>query len=232
MADNIYIYHTSPNQKTVVTKKTESGAASPYGICNVSAVLTAAKELSDRSFKLYMRMNLHQDGHTYALSPIEINGAIGMSDKRYRDAVNELIDKGYLVQSEKHKALYVFYEFPQLDNKYSGLPISPDNPAETDTSSTQSGRITRPFCTDNPSISGGEIPHNITSHSTFNSTEDNNGRRSIEEDYKHTVTKQEAKRKEALASAGVCYDPDDFNMYQAPESPTDYLSDLDDDLPF
>ena len=31
-----------------------------------------SKELSDRAFKLYIRMNLHQDNHTYALSPASI----------------------------------------------------------------------------------------------------------------------------------------------------------------
>lgn len=235
MSDKIYIWQTSPNQKTVVTKKTESGAASPYGICNVAAVLMAAKALSDRAFKLYMRMNLHQDGHTYALSPVEINGAIGMSDKRYRDAVNELIDKGYLVQSDKHKALYSFYEFPQLDNKQSGLPISPDNPSEIGTSSTQNGRITRPFRTDNPSISGGEILHNITSHNTSDNTvNSNNMGYSLTDEYNAFVIQkeQEQRRKVDMASQIAAYDEDDARMYEPPELGGEHDTDLENELPF
>ena len=109
MADNIYIYHTSPNQKSIVTHKTTSDDTHIYSKYNVDATMSAAKELSDRAFKLYARLNLHQDGHVYALSPIAIQADIGMSDKRYREAVKELTDKGYLVQQEKHKSLYVFY---------------------------------------------------------------------------------------------------------------------------
>lgn len=111
-----YIY-TSPNQKIITTKKTISDDAHIYGICNIDATLTAAKELTDRAFKLYLRMSLHQDGYTYALSPVEICNSIGMSDKRYRDAVNELIAKKYLVQSEDHKNVFVFYENPHSCNE-------------------------------------------------------------------------------------------------------------------
>ena len=63
---NIYIYQTSPNQRSIITKKTLSNKDNPYAICNTMATLTAAKELTDRAFKLYIRMSLHQDGHTYA----------------------------------------------------------------------------------------------------------------------------------------------------------------------
>jgi len=111
-----YIY-TSPNQKIITTKKTISDDTHIYGICNIDATLTAAKELTDRAFKLYLRMSLHQDGYTYALSPIEIYNSIGMSDKRYRDAVNELIAKNYLVQSEDYKNVFVFYENPHSCNE-------------------------------------------------------------------------------------------------------------------
>lgn len=112
-----YIY-TSPNQKIITTKKTISDDAHIYGICNISATLSAAKELTDRAFKLYLRMSLHQDGYTYALSPVEICNSIGMSDKRYREAVNELITKNYLTQSENQRNMFVFYENPHsLDEK-------------------------------------------------------------------------------------------------------------------
>ena len=146
MANNVYVYHTSPNQKSIITHKTVSDDAHIYGKCNVDATMSAAKELSDKAFKLYVRLNLHQDGYTYALSPVAIQADIGMSDKRYRLAVQELTKKGYLVQQEKHKSLYVFYEFPQRDDKhYRQEPKTPDNPAESAVSSTQNGRITRPF---------------------------------------------------------------------------------------
>lgn len=175
MADNIYIYHTSPNQKSIVTHKTTSDEEHIYSKYNVDATLSAAKELSDRAFKLYARMNLHQDGHIYALSPVAIHADIGMSDKRYREAVKELTDKGYLVQQEKHKSLYVFYEFPQRDDEYYRQePKSPDNPPESTGSSSQNKRIAQPNQNDTPAILGGEIEHNITSHTTNNITVNSN----------------------------------------------------------
>ena len=116
MKDRIYIYHTSPNQKTVITRKTVSDRENTYGISNVDATLSAAKSLTDRAFKLYARMNLHQDGHTYALSPVEILNSIGMSEKKYREAVKELIEKKYLVETER-KGVYYFYEHQQCGNE-------------------------------------------------------------------------------------------------------------------
>lgn len=73
--------------------------------------------MTDRAFKLYLRMSLHQDGYTYALSPVEIINSIGMSDKKYREAVNELISKNYLVQSKDRKNMFVFYENPHSCNE-------------------------------------------------------------------------------------------------------------------
>lgn len=159
---NIYIYHTSPNQRSVITHKTLSDKEHPYGICNIAATLTAAKELTDRAYKLYIRMSLHQDGHTYALSPVEINNSIGMTDKRYREAVKELIDKGYLVQHKDHKSVYIFYEAPAIDN-ISVLPKEIDYLPKTESTAVHNDYIEQPIWEVKPSVSGGEIIDNITS---------------------------------------------------------------------
>ncbi len=159
---NIYIYHTSPNQRSVITHKTLSDKEHPYGICNIAATLIAAKELTDRAFKLYIRMSLHQDGHTYALSPVEINNSIGMTDKRYREAVKELIDKGYLVQHKDHKSVYIFYEAPDIDN-VSVLSKEIDYPPKTERIPFRNDYIEQPIWEAKPSILGREIIDNITS---------------------------------------------------------------------
>ena len=168
---NIYIYHTSPNQRSVITHKTLSDKEHPYGICNIAAMLTAAKELTDRAYKLYIRMSLHQDGHTYALSPVEINNSIGMTDKRYREAVKELIDKGYLVQHKDHKSVYTFYEAPAIDN-VSVLPKEIDYLPQTESTTVHNDYIEQPIWEVKPSVSGGEIIDNITSqiHNNTNTT--------------------------------------------------------------
>lgn len=112
---NVNIMLTSPNQKVIVTKRTLSDAAHTYSRTNIEAMLTAAKILSDRAFKLYARMSLHTDGFTYALSPTAIRKAIGMSDDKYRAAVKELQAEGYLVLVPGRKNLFFFYEYPQKD---------------------------------------------------------------------------------------------------------------------
>ncbi len=168
---NIYIYHTSPNQRSVITKKTQSDKEHIYGICNIEAALTAARELTDRAYKLYSRMSLHQDGHTYALSPAEIFNSIGMSDKRYREAVKELIDKGYLVHHNKHKNVLIFYEAPHIDN-VAILPTATAYHAKTPISYSHNEYIAPINREAKAAKSGVEIIDNITSqiHNNTDST--------------------------------------------------------------
>ena len=109
------IPYTSPNQRVVVTHKTQSDKEHLYGVVNIEAVLAAMQNLSDRAFKLYARMNLHQNEFTYALSPAALNKETGLSVGRYREAVRELIDKGYLQQSDK-KNVYHFWESLKSDD--------------------------------------------------------------------------------------------------------------------
>ena len=173
MANEIRVYFTAPNQRVVKTHKTMSNSDATYGICNIAATLTAAKTLSDRAFKLYVRMNLHQDKYTYALSPVEIRSSIGMSDKRYREAVKELIEKGYLVSSADHPSFFAFYEYPQLDNSVSDAsPIQVADPAKEVTLSVENSQPAYPTSPSNPSISRGEIIHDKTN--TTNDNTDNN----------------------------------------------------------
>lgn len=71
----IRIYQTAPNQRCIITHKTCSDENHLYGIFNIVATLLAGRTLSDRAFKLYVRMNLHQHLYGYALSPAEIERA-------------------------------------------------------------------------------------------------------------------------------------------------------------
>ena len=106
---------TSPNQRTVITHKTKSDAEHLYSVDNLEAVKRAAKELTDRAFKLYVRMNLNQDEYTYALSPKAICEEFGISEGKYRYAVRELIATGYMRQSDEQKNVYHFFENPADD---------------------------------------------------------------------------------------------------------------------
>ena len=105
----IQIVYTVPNQKVVKVKHDLCDAAHTYTMCNVKSNSRALKELSPNTYKLYMYFDLNQDGYTFALSYQAVHNATGMSDKTYQKAVNELIEKKYLVPS-KQKGLYIFYD--------------------------------------------------------------------------------------------------------------------------
>ena len=181
---NRTIILSSPNQKIVVTKKTLSDADHTYSRANIEATLLAASVLSDNAFKLYVRMNLHQNDFTYALSPVAIEAAIGMSEGKYRSAVKELIRKGYLVLSPEMKNLFVFYEHPQKDcaesfveepnvntadhvaNTEGHGTHSDDHVTETTTSSSKNKQMDIKIQPGNPTVPSTEILQNITGNTT------------------------------------------------------------------
>lgn len=106
-------FYTVPNQKIIVTVKAKADTENIYSKDNISAVLQAMRTLTDRAYKLFMRMNLNKNGFTYPLSPALIKKDTGMSETRYREAVKELIKKGFLKQSDKQKNVYYFCEYPE-----------------------------------------------------------------------------------------------------------------------
>ena len=181
---------SSPNQKAVVTSKTLSDAEHTYSRTNIEATLVAAETLSDNAFKLYVRMNLHQNDFKYALSPVAIKAEIGMSTSKYRSAVKELIRKGYLVLAPEMKNLYIFYEYPQKDcadiiareprehtsdqvTDAEGYGVNPaGHVAAAETSSAENEEMDRQIPPDNLAESDREIIQDITRNTTRNNEED------------------------------------------------------------
>jgi len=109
---NITIITSSPNQKIITVNKVAhtKNAENTYSMFDTNAVIEAANNLSDRAFKVYTAINLNKDGYTFALSSVDINNRTGFSEKKYRAAVKELIEKGYLTLSTERKNLYYFNE--------------------------------------------------------------------------------------------------------------------------
>lgn len=114
--DESRIIITYPNQKVITIKKANSNKNHIYGIFNIEACSLAAQELSDKAFRLYTFLNLNQDRYTFALSPAQIKTQFGISEKSCRHAVNELIDKGYVVQKGDGVNRYTFFELPIREN--------------------------------------------------------------------------------------------------------------------
>lgn len=107
---------TYANQRRItihreVPKGTKESKRS-YVIAYNDNINDAMKNLSKAtSFKAYMYMLGNVDNYHFALSTQDIADVCGMSKDTAKSAVNDLIEKGYLVLREKHS--YDFYERPR-----------------------------------------------------------------------------------------------------------------------
>lgn len=105
----VRIVYTVPNQRVVETMKAECNGRCKenyFTECNLNSLRKALKELSPNAFKLYMYFAKNQDGYTFALSRADVMNATNISASTYTRAINEMMEKGYLVQSKGR-----FYEF-------------------------------------------------------------------------------------------------------------------------
>lgn len=103
-----YDIKLAPNQKVVTVVKSK-----PKGyILDIAANKTAHKKLSSYAYSLYMHFVLNMPGYTEALSVKHITNNTDLSERTYYKAVNELIEKRYLVKvpHEQIKEYYLFYE--------------------------------------------------------------------------------------------------------------------------
>jgi hypothetical protein len=103
-----YDIKLAPNQKVVTVLKSK-----PRGyILDIEANKLARKTLSSDAYSLYMYFVLNIPGYTEALSMKHNLDASSLSERTYYKAVNELIQKGYLVKTEHEqiKEYYLFYE--------------------------------------------------------------------------------------------------------------------------
>ena len=101
--------YTFPNQK-MVTVHREVPKTDFLGIKNENWQ-SAARDLGPYALMLYLYFAANANGYTLALSPVAIRQAIGMAQSTYRDQIEKLISKGYLVPSGGNS--FDFYEVPQ-----------------------------------------------------------------------------------------------------------------------
>ena len=108
--------NTVPNQKTIKIQKEKSDKNNLYAIFNLEALQHAMIDLKGESFKLWCYLNKNQSGYTFALSKVDaIKWGIG-SASSYARAVQELKDKGYLLETSPNH--YDFYELPKNETIY------------------------------------------------------------------------------------------------------------------
>lgn len=105
---------TVPNQKLVRIKKKTIREGDLYAKIEMEALNNAAKDLQAGAFKLWIYFAKNQKEYEMALSNKAVEETFGMKIKQYNNAVKELMDKGYLVNTKGNN--YFFYEVP-VDTK-------------------------------------------------------------------------------------------------------------------
>lgn len=105
-------YKTSPNQKTIQVKKELCDSNNHYTMINLNALECAARNLKSGAFKLWVYFAKNQDNYTLALSNKAVAEYFGIKKDQYDNAVKELIEKGYLIETAKN-----IYQFKELSEK-------------------------------------------------------------------------------------------------------------------
>lgn len=99
-----------PNQKVIEIRKVHAKGR----ILDINANRKAQCNLSAQAYVLYMHFILNLPGYQEALSVAYITDSTSLSERGYYKAVNELIEKQYLVKtpSTQFSEFYVFFEEP------------------------------------------------------------------------------------------------------------------------
>lgn len=105
------IITTVPHQKVITVVKTKTDEKNKYAKINIEAMEQAAINLEAGAFKLWVYFAKNQPGYSFALSRQAIENNFGMKKKQYTNAINELINKEYLVVSKGNH--YNFNEIPE-----------------------------------------------------------------------------------------------------------------------
>ena len=114
-----------PNQKVIEIRKVHSKGR----ILDIPTNRKAQLELSIQAYALYMHFILNLPGYQEALSVAHITETTSLSERGYYKAVNELIEKRYLVRepSTQFSEFYAFYESPDLCPNAQSPPDSSED---------------------------------------------------------------------------------------------------------
>lgn len=114
-----------PNQSAIVIHKPNySQDKIQYLQVGIEEWMEAQRNLRPKSFTLYLYLCSNMDGLQKAFSPADVYNRTKISKKSFYNAVDELIEKGYLIKHEKNgKTLlyncYEFYTDPKLNPEWS-----------------------------------------------------------------------------------------------------------------
>lgn len=89
----------APNQKAIRVCKAPANKDFTYSLYNCAAMSNAMNRLSPMGFKVWCYMGMNQNGYEFGLSCVDVMAVCGIGRSSYYGVINELIEKGYLVES-------------------------------------------------------------------------------------------------------------------------------------
>lgn len=115
---------TFPNQKVVTIHKSAIANGDLYLRVKLDDMFVAMQNLTSSAFKIWLYLSSNLEDYTLALSCADVCAACGLSERTFHKAVNELIDKNYIVQI--HGNTYDFNTYPNSANSLININI-PNN---------------------------------------------------------------------------------------------------------
>ena len=119
---------TFPNQDQVTIHKERYDGN--FLQVSIDEWTTAFATLKPGTFGLYLYLCGNMDGYHLALSSVAVQHALGYSDSTYRRAKKELIEKGYLVVSERSHHVMDFFPTPPIvktpETTAAAAPVTSD----------------------------------------------------------------------------------------------------------
>lgn len=113
------------NQKIIkLAERTKRDAEHLYSMNNLYALQAAMQTLNGSGLKLWLYLNKNQDGYRFELSRVDC-AKWGIKKDSYYSAVDELINKGFLVQDHYGSNMYWFHEkaVSEKPKCFSEIPI-------------------------------------------------------------------------------------------------------------
>lgn len=113
------------NQKIIkLAPRTKRDKEHYYATMNLEALQAAMQTLNGSGLKLWLYLNKNQDGYRFELSRVDC-AKWGIKKDSYYSAVEELINKGFLIQDHYGSNFFWFYETASSERakSFSEIPI-------------------------------------------------------------------------------------------------------------
>lgn len=103
-------FKTEANQKVIKVNKVKVNKGTTYTVIDNNVLFNAIQELKHNELKVFLYMASNQDGFEFALSTKHVAEVTGANQRKIQEAINTLIEKGYLIQAGENSNVYMFYE--------------------------------------------------------------------------------------------------------------------------